>query len=205
VAHDRRSLALVLAGERELHGRRRLEPRKLLLPGRRRGAGHREPDAGGGRQAHVVQPRRQPDPGAGPGRGDRQPVGARRRHHPGGQVHLLQRHALEVGRVVTEAADARAGGRHPLERWPARQQRHLRLCLVDGAGALLHNVYLRRLVLGLVLCSFFRGPLLRFLFERRVLVVIHRTPLKTRPLQMLVSQVQYIHPNTETKGPIILP
>jgi hypothetical protein len=180
----------VLVGERELHGRRRLEARKLLPGrGRRGGAGHLEPDAGGGRQAHVVQPRREPDPGAGPGRGDRQPVGAGRRQHPRGQVHLLQRHALEVGRVVTEAADARAGGRHPLERRPARQQPHLRLCLVDGACVLLHNVHLGRLVLGLVLCSFFfRALLLRLLLERRVLVVIHRTPLKTRSLQMLVSQ-----------------
>jgi hypothetical protein len=166
-------------GERELD-RRRLE----LLPRRS------PPDAGGGGgHAHVVQPRREPDPGAGPRRWDGQPVGARGRHHPGRQVHLLQRYALELGRVVAEAADARASGRRPLERRPARQ---LWPCRSGGLAVLavlschrfLDNVHHRQLELccHVLLCifsgCFFRSLLRGFLLERRELVVVHGASLK---------------------------
>jgi hypothetical protein len=79
-----------------------------------------------GGAAHVVQAGRQPDLGAEAPRRDGQPRGRCRCRKPRRQVHLLQSHALDVGRVVLEAADARARGRRPLERRPAGHHCHLR-------------------------------------------------------------------------------
>jgi hypothetical protein len=186
-------------GERERHGRR-AEPHQvlllLLLLGRgapaRRGRGREPAGARRGGAAHVVQAGRQPNPGAGARRRDGQTRRRRHRRHPRRQVHLLQGHALHVGRVVLEAADARARGRRPLERRPPahRRLRRLRDRGRARARALLHDVHRGQLRHGswllfcrhwvcLLCCLLLLFCTRRRLLERRELVVVHRASLKT--------------------------
>jgi hypothetical protein len=137
------------AWEGERHGRRRVEAHELLLLGGRASACR-------GGAAHVVQAGRQPDLGAGAPRRDGQPQGWRRCRKPRRQVHLLQSHALDVGRVVLEAADARARGRRPLERRPAGHHCHHRW--LDGVrGRVLRLDDVDRRQLHGLLSSFFGG------------------------------------------------
>jgi hypothetical protein len=181
-------------GEGERHGRRRVEAYELLLLGGRASACR-------GGAAHVVQAGRQPDLGAEAPRRDGQPRGRCRCRKPRRQVHLLQSHALDVGRVVLEAADARARGRRPLERRPAGHHRHLRrLDGVRGRVLRLHDV--DRGQLHGLLSSFFGGhwgwglpcclrlfwALRRLLLERRVLVVVHRASLDVGEIHVVVLQ-----------------